>query len=321
MKEIHKWYLKWYYGYKNFWDELLALGVIKYLFAKNPLKVLYIEVDDVDRFLTRLHRHEYYLWDILCKLKLVSKHRKLEVIRYSLLSPDIHIFLWGGEVFTPARGWFHWWRNMFILYHMQFFRGNVTILWWISVATTWRCKLLYSLTLRRARLLILREQYSYDYVVNTYDLRYKAVLYHDFWYDVVDSLRLSILTEKDMASKTWLLCPYLLVNANPYVDMSILTKLVSTLTNARVSTSVVYFPCAQEDIALFEVFVANNVDTIVTLFDWTKHDMLTVISVYKYAYRGVWIRLHFLAMLYWMGVGYDYVVYQEKVEKFFKNVS
>ena len=37
-------YLRGYYGYKNFGDELLFFGVVKRLFAKYPLTKLFVEV-------------------------------------------------------------------------------------------------------------------------------------------------------------------------------------------------------------------------------------------------------------------------------------
>jgi hypothetical protein len=39
-------YLRGYYGYRNFGDELLFFGVAKRLFAKYPLTKLFIEVGD-----------------------------------------------------------------------------------------------------------------------------------------------------------------------------------------------------------------------------------------------------------------------------------
>jgi len=40
-------YLRGYYGYKNFGDELLFFGVIRHLFVKYPLTKLFVEVGDV----------------------------------------------------------------------------------------------------------------------------------------------------------------------------------------------------------------------------------------------------------------------------------
>ncbi|MEI6117993.1 MAG: hypothetical protein WCP92_01735 [bacterium] len=37
-------YLRGYYGYKNFGDELLFFGVVKRLFTKYPLTKLFVEV-------------------------------------------------------------------------------------------------------------------------------------------------------------------------------------------------------------------------------------------------------------------------------------
>ncbi len=39
-------YLKGYYGYRNYGDELLFFGVIRQLFTRYPLTKLYVEVGD-----------------------------------------------------------------------------------------------------------------------------------------------------------------------------------------------------------------------------------------------------------------------------------
>lgn len=45
MKQPSQGYLKCYYGYKNFGDEVLAFGVINRIFANYPtINKLYIEV-------------------------------------------------------------------------------------------------------------------------------------------------------------------------------------------------------------------------------------------------------------------------------------
>lgn len=375
VKKIKVGYLKWYYGYKNMGDELLALGVVNYLFSAYPLEKLYIEVDNVDWFLTRLKRNKKFIWDNLCKLELVPKANKNKTFFLSVLSPKTHIFLWGWEVFTPARGWFYWWWNMFILYFWKFFAKKVTLLGGISKPTTNWFNTLYKLTLPYAKDIILRDKASYTYVLSTYKRSRKPILYHDFAYDIVYCQSVSILTQKELMSKTWLHCPYLLVNTNPHIDMSILTQKLSILTKKHPQKNVVYFPCWFDDkpyfkqIALlfwktevdinlddflqtevdkndanYPLEVDNNLDIKqldsvseetadkswqtdvdtpvywdIQLFDWTKHDVDTIVAVCLYATMGLGVRLHFIAVLSWLGIPVDYVVYQEKVDKFLDN--
>lgn len=88
-------YLKGYYGYKNYGDELLALGIIPYLFDRYPLEELVVEVDDVEWFQTRLDRSARFLPNILCKVRLVAKSNRLQVAKYLWLSWRHHIFVGG----------------------------------------------------------------------------------------------------------------------------------------------------------------------------------------------------------------------------------
>ena len=313
---IKKWYLKWYYGYKNFWDELLALGVIRYLFENYPLETLYIEVENIDWFSTRLHRHESLLWDVLSKVKLISKSDRISVIKYSILTLDTHLFLWWGEVITPARWRFHWGRNLYILYWFSFLRHTVTLLWWVSKANNRQFKLLYRLTLSNCDKIILREPTSYNYVVSTYASKDQVLLYQDFWHALIDSLDMSTLTDNTSPSKTRLLCPYLIVNTNPHIDMSILTQKLSTLTQNTNIDTIVYFPWDKVDTKYFDILSTSLSTYNWTLFDWTKYDIFTIIDLFQHTTYWLWVRLHVLSMFQRFWIPYDFVVYQEKISKF-----
>ena len=320
---------------------------------------MYIEVDNVDWFSTWLKRHEFYLWDSLCKVNLVAKSDKKNVILLSILSPKVHLFLWWWEVFAPARGRFYGWRNMLILYFWKFRWKKVTLLGWISRAKSLLFKILYRLTLPFAQKIILRDQQSYDYLIESYHLNKTAILYHDFGYDVIvddQILRqgLSTSTRGNVMSKTWLHCPYLVINTNPYVDMSMLTEKLTMLTQKYNDSQLVYFPCWLEDKQLFKDLTSLYVDIEVDrkssstwhrtvdkmlsqvdkkdvdigvpsgqnlsnnrmMFEWTEHDIVEILALLSHANEWLGVRLHFIAMLSWLGVPFDYVVYQEKIEKF-----
>lgn len=315
-KKITIWYLKWYYWYKNFGDELLALWIIPYLFNNYPLEKLYIEVEDIDRFWTWLQRHSVYLEGILSKVELISSHDKISVIRHSILSPNVHIFLWWWEIFSPARWWFHWGRNMYILYRHQFLRHNVTLLGWVSKANNSLFKLLYRLTLSKSDKIILRDPISYEYIVSNYSSRGKVILYKDFGQAFIDSLDLSTLTEETPTSITRPHCPYVIVNTNPYIDISVLTQMLSKLTVEKNLKTFVYIPWDKEDTVFYGILTDKYRQYDWTYFDWTLYDILSTIDLFRHATFWVAVRLHILAMLQRFAIPYDFIVYQEKIEKF-----
>jgi len=310
------WYLKGYYGYKNFGDELLWLGVIRYLFTHYPLEKLYIEVDDPDWFWSWLDRHQSLVWEYLCKVKLVSKHDKYNVVRLSILTKDVHIFLWGWEVLCPARWWFHGGWNIGILYAIQFLRRNVTLLWWVSKAKNTLFKALYSFVLSRCDKIVLRDPQSYKYVVSNYVFDGSTLLYHDFWLDIVDSLLLSDQTSKTTMSKTCPSCPYMICNSTQYVDSSWLTDVVRSLTQKYGLSSVVYFCWERPDKRFWDDLSLYLWWQLLTHFDRTESTLFDVFCLFRGASCGVAVRLHVIAMLARLGIPFEYIVYQEKVEKF-----
>ncbi|MEI8009539.1 MAG: hypothetical protein WCI00_09635 [bacterium] len=78
-------YLRGYYGYKNFGDELLFFGVIRQLFTKYPLTKLFVEVGNALRMEDRV-RENYQ--EILTEKQLKSikfinaKQHKYKIITH-----------------------------------------------------------------------------------------------------------------------------------------------------------------------------------------------------------------------------------------------
>lgn len=81
MRQPKEGYLKCYYGYKNFGDEILAFGVINRIFANYPtIEKLYIEVGNKPRFDSWLDKNSHYLDINLCKLETIQKNNYPKVI-------------------------------------------------------------------------------------------------------------------------------------------------------------------------------------------------------------------------------------------------
>ena len=53
-------YLKGYYGYKNFGDELLLFGVIEEIFSRYKVEELIIEVGNTDRMQERQKKNQNF---------------------------------------------------------------------------------------------------------------------------------------------------------------------------------------------------------------------------------------------------------------------
>lgn len=81
MRDPQEGYLKCYYGYKNFGDELLVFGVINRIFSTYPtIQKLYIEVGDKERFDSRMDKNSHYLDIKLCKLESIQKNNYRKIL-------------------------------------------------------------------------------------------------------------------------------------------------------------------------------------------------------------------------------------------------
>jgi len=93
-------YLKWYYGYRNRWDELLFFGVVDWLFRNYEIDRLYIEVGDVAWMETWCQRHPQLLSaQRRASIVFVAKHLAHKIDKEAMLM----VFGW-GEVLTDEIG-------------------------------------------------------------------------------------------------------------------------------------------------------------------------------------------------------------------------
>lgn len=278
-------------------------------------------MENVERFQERLERHSALLWDLLCKVELVAKSDRLTVIRFLWFSPHVHLFVGWGEVLAPARGRFHGGGNLALLLFPALLMKRVTLLGGFSRAQSMLDKGVHRLTLKWCVNCVCREHISYEYVVSTYRSHKPTLLYHDFALDIVDSLKLSILTQKDLISITWRQCPYLVVNATPYIDIDELTDLVKSVLVETGLKHVVYVPWDIEDKPILALLRDRLWHVEWTQFDWTQHDILMSMSTIQRATKVVAVRLHLIATARRLDTPYAYLVYQEKITKFLNSQS
>ncbi len=130
-------YLRGYYGYRNFGDELLFFGVVRRLFVKYPLTKLFVEVGNKSRMEDRIRENYQGLLTEkqLNSIKLVNaKQHKYKYITHLVnflgLSKykKIFKFFGGGEVLSDERPFPHDGRNLPILFNYSVRKGQFVLL-------------------------------------------------------------------------------------------------------------------------------------------------------------------------------------------------
>lgn len=312
MKKPQQGYLKCYYGYKNFWDEILAFGVINWIFREYPtISKLYIEVGDKERFNHWLAINSQYLDVELSHIECIQKNSYWKIFWKWLCNPKALKFFWWWEVFTEARWWLHGWWNYVLLFWMDFLRKNVVLLGWFWTPKAKWLDILYKWTVNKCQKVVVRESRSLKVI--SYYLNNDAtplVKVDDFSTDVVKKRK-----NKENKGQSWLNKEKtILWNLTPYRQLS------SVYDKSKLSVDVwwhcqhMFFPCGQEDVDM--VWQLKVISSEIVAYYRRNNDIDTTLTLMSTVSMAVGSRLHFLFVSYLLGVEVRPIAYQEKILTF-----
>lgn len=305
-------YLKCYYGYKNFWDEILAFGVINWIFREYPtIQKLYIEVGDKERFDHRLSINSHYVEVDLCKLETIQKNNYWGILRRWLCNPKALKFFGWWEVFTEARGRLHWWRNYLLLFRSDFLRKNVVLLWWFWTPKKKWLDILYKWTVNNCQKVVVRESRSMR-IVSSYlhNKNVDLVKHDDFSTEVVKKR----LNRQKQGANTVKKQNIVLWNLTPYRQLSSINDKSKLSVHVWWHCQHLFFPCGQEDVdTVWQLKVIS--DSIVAYYR-RDNDIDTTLTLMSTVSTAVGSRLHFLFVSYLLGVEVKPIAYQEKILTF-----
>ena len=162
-----KFYLKWFYGYKNFWDEMLFFWLLNYLQTSYNPESFTVEVWDKQRMQSRTQQNKSYLdTGILDKLDFIENTENSVIVRrlrqvlailwFDKYKKYFKIF-WGWEVLDESRKFPHNGRNLPLLHHYSIRKWQFILLWWIGTDDKNSTKKLYSYLLPKAQKIVCRE--------------------------------------------------------------------------------------------------------------------------------------------------------------------
>lgn len=305
-------FLKGFYGYKNFWDEMLFFWLVNWIDASYDISKLVVESWDHIRLEDRIKDNKNYLWPILDKLEIVPINPyKLRYLSHALnlfgLGKYRNFFKFFGwwEVLDDSRKFPHDWRNISLLYNTTIRKKRFVLLWWIWTSKKKLTKSLYAFIIPRARNIICREKVSY-HIAKKYNP--EAIEYEDF------SLTILKTFAKSPGKKTKPPFPYILINLTPKSRWKESLNKIQSFCEDYPKHKKIFFPCDINDDLQYFIQLKKSIPEI-ELYNRTKHSLDETLELFYNSDWGIWARLHFLYPLKIFKKNYQALVYEEKIEK------
>jgi polysaccharide pyruvyl transferase WcaK-like protein len=314
MKEA---YLRGYYGYKNFGDELLFFGIVKRIIDTYGVEKLHVEVEQLpwihhwiekNAAFARGHEESFYLGKLHFVANIHHKHKLLGYIKTLFGRKHyrgMYRFFGGGEVLTDERKFPHDGRNIPLLFPYNVLRKNFTLLGGIALPHKMRTHFLYRILLPRAQHIILRDQNSLD---TAQKRSAKAKLHEDF---------ALVTIRKELRKQSPNLVyqdknKYILVNINHQEFTTENIAKIRAFCAERPLHQVYFFPCDMKDDAKLYTQLKNYLPDLLH-YDRTQHTVESTLSLFAHADAGIGCRLHFLLPLKVYGKEVQAIPYAEKI--------
>lgn len=309
-------YLKWFYWYKNFWDEVLLFWLLNYLQKEyNPNKIV-IEVWDIEWIQNRFNKNKEYLQSgIIDKVDFVENKEISKRFRQILSFFGINkykkffkVFGW-WEVLDESRKFPHDGRNLVLIHNYSIRKWNFILVWWIGTNERFRTKNLFKYILHKAQKIICREKISYERAIDNWWKN--AISYEDFSKQIFQnsSSQNSSEWQKDV----------ILINISPkYFNNKNIEKIKNFVWKHSSDCKKIFFPAdINIDKELFTEIRKSIPD--LEIYDRTKHSLKNSIELFSTCKWWIWSRLHFLYPLKIFGKEFESVSDSDKVMKIILN--
>ena len=303
-------YLKWFYWYKNFWDEVLLFWLLNYLQKEyNPDEIV-VEVWSVEWIQTWLNKNKEYLQDwIIDKLDFVENkeisRRFTQILSFFGINKYrkyFKVFGW-GEVLDESRNFPHDGWNIVLLHHYSIRKWKFILVWWIGTNEKFRTKKLFRYTLHRAQKIICREKTSYERAIANWWKN--AISYEDFSKQIFQESSLRSEWQKKN----------ILINISPkYFNKKNIENIKKFVWKYSSDCKKIFFPAdINIDKELFTKIRKYIPD--LEIYDRTKHNLKDSIELFSNCIWWIWSRLHFLYPLKIFEKNFESISDSDKVKK------
>ncbi len=305
-------YLRGYYGYKNFWDELLFFGVARRLFAKYPLTKLFVEVGNKSWMEDRV-RENYQ--ELLTEKQLNAiKFVNVKQHTYKFITHLINFL--GRWKYKKTFKFFGWWEvlsderpfphdgwNIPILFNYSVKKWQFILLWWIGKTRKNWTEKLYKYLLPKADKIIVRDRDSLALAKKLNPEN--TVLHQDFTQEIIETAKHKTSNIKQK---------YILININKQsVDKENVQKIIDFCSQYP-DHKKIFFPCDINDDKHCFGTIKKYVPEL-EMYDRTKHSLAESLSLFYHADGGIWARLHFLLPLKLYEKPIQAIPYADKINK------
>lgn len=306
-------FLKCYYGYKNFGDELLLFGVLQKIQELQRIDHLIIEVGDKIWMDHRLTSNTALF--AFCSFTIQTVQRGL--YPKSLICNTVKFF-GGGEVINDQdkyvgknilkKIFFAFFarsgRNYLLQYPKDFFWWEVYMLGGIGKIYKRTSRLLYALIFPRIAHAFLRDEDSCN-IIQHYTPNYTQV--DDFSTPVIQQY-------KQTHPQTKVQDKYILINASSHVNIQSYIHKLETFVHKYPKHKIIFFACDMRD----DIYVYHQLHKKykkMSLYDWTQYPLTNTLDVLAGAQAAMGSRLHFLYPLKLLDIPLDPIIYKDKVRK------
>lgn len=305
-------YLKGYYGYQNFGDELFFFEVVRRIFEEHPLlEELTIEVGDKKRMEKRIHMNQSFIdnyykadkktgidWNKIQLFEPPKGKRKISwqiqtFLWYSKFRNYFKIF-WGWEVIDENRPFPHNGRNIPILYWYSVLTKNFSLWGGFGAEKKRSSRLLKNLLFSQAKYLLARDSISYKSAKKKNPHTKKT---EDFCLPLLIFF-LDKRQKKRSDSSLFLQEKSILINLTEEHKKSNLPIPISDTIE-----KLIFFPWDLNRDGVFYKYLKKTYPQL-ELYDWTQFPLVTTFNCFLSSKLGIGYRLHFLypLMYFWVEV-------------------
>ena len=310
--------IKWYYGYKNLWDELIIFSLLNRVDERfNPDKIS-IECWDEKRLEDWILKHrDFLIPGIIKKLNFLLKpnwKEKMKICLWMRRNLFDFIILGWWEVVDESRSFLYRGRNLFFQYKRSIKKWIVAIIGWLWTNKKRWTSFLQRFLTKNASIIILRDQNSFELTKKILEQDWqnrkdKAEYDWDLTLSLLEETK-QVFAEEKIKSKR---DPYYLINFSPLCNREKSFKSIKKFADSHKNVQPIYIACNKsEDETFF-----NDIQEILPnceIFDRTQANIGETLKLFYFAEGWIGARLHFLYILKFFGKDFIKIHNSHKIQ-------